>query len=49
MKPPTPRLAAVEAAEQALDLRAWGRGLSVGGWGSAASEKKRLPVGGLEG
>jgi hypothetical protein len=24
MKPPTPRLAAVEASEQALELRVWG-------------------------
>jgi hypothetical protein len=42
-------LAAVEAAEQALDLRAWGGGLRVWGWGSPAPEKNRLPVEGLEG
>jgi hypothetical protein len=40
MKPPTPPFAAVEAAEQALELRAWG---------SSASVKKRLPGGGLRG
>jgi hypothetical protein len=37
-KPPTSRLAAVEAAEQAIELRVWGVG-----WGSSVPEKKRLP------
>jgi hypothetical protein len=47
-KPATPRLAAVEAAEQALDLREGG-GLRVWGWGSPVPEKKRLPVRSLDG
>jgi hypothetical protein len=29
MKPPTPRLPAVEAAEQALEIRVWGWGAGV--------------------
>jgi hypothetical protein len=43
-KPPTPLLAAMEAAEQALNLRVWG-------WGSPAPTlaKKRLPMEDLEG
>jgi hypothetical protein len=48
MKLPKPRLAAVEAMEQALDLREGG-GLRVWGWGSPALEKKRLSVRGLDG
>jgi hypothetical protein len=47
-KPATSRLAAVEAAEQALDLREGG-GLRVWGWESPVPEKKRLPVKGLDG
>jgi hypothetical protein len=41
MKPPTPRLAMVEAIEQALKLRVWGcmhRGLRVGGGELADAE-----------
>jgi hypothetical protein len=49
MKPPTPRLASVETAEQALNLRARGGGLRVWGWKSSTPEKKRLPVGDFEG
>jgi hypothetical protein len=49
-KPATPRLAALEAAEQALDLMEGG-GLRVWGWGSPVPvpEKKRLSVRSLDG
>jgi hypothetical protein len=45
MKPPMPRLAMVEAAEQSLKLRVWGcgcKGLSVGG-GELGGRRRRWP------
>jgi hypothetical protein len=45
MKPPMPRLAMVEAAEQSLKLRVWGcgrKGLSVGG-GELGGRRRRRP------